>query len=386
MASLQNNKKRLMKKSKLLLVLSFILFALTGCKTSQTVVVKNETAQVSDDSLKQEIPLTFVSVDKNGNIDLSITATELFNSGYAYGDLIKLEYNGKVYEAPIVSKYSDVNPDEYLIRVYDDIVEFAINYNNCFDEIGASLNDACALSMSKKSGYAVEYKMRYLETSLDREDYLTDSQFANFREIDDGHIKENVLFRSASLTAFNARSPYATELAKKNGIVSIINLDDNDETLKRDLGFMPNDWYEALYNEGHVALIDLNTDYRSDGFKEKIAEAMRFISNNEGPYLIQGSTGITRTGFFCVILESLLNANQEQIEADYMKTYENLYGLKKGTTQYNYAKKIPYEMLASIADGVQLKNENLGKVANNYLLDIGLTDCEIVNIIKNLAL
>jgi len=32
--------------------------------------------------------------------------------------------------------------------------------------------------MKTKSGFLVEYEMRYLETSLDREDYLSDERFA----------------------------------------------------------------------------------------------------------------------------------------------------------------------------------------------------------------
>jgi protein-tyrosine phosphatase len=372
-------------KNKIFLALLIpILFI--GCKTvPQTTIIQNETEQVQDEIVYESINATFVSADKNGNLELDINSTEFFEKGYQFGDIVEIEYNGNTYAAPIVSHYDDVNTGSYLIRVFDNIVEFAISYENCKNEINASINDECTISMKTKSGFLVEYEMRYLETSLDRADYLSDESFANFRNIDFGSISSNILYRSSSPTAFTARASYSTALAKEAGIKTIINLDDNIDTLTRDLGFMPNDWYKDLYDNGSVLLVDMNADYNSPEYGDKVAQSMKFIAYNEGPYLVHCDAGRNRTGFVLVVLESLMGAKQEELERDYMQSYINFYGIKKGTYQYNYVKQNPYEMLASIAEGVPLNNDHFSEIANNYLLKIGLTEQEIASIKDNLT-
>jgi protein tyrosine/serine phosphatase len=372
-------------KNKILLSL-LIPFVFIGCKTTpQTVIVKNHIEQIQDNDKIESINTTFASTDKNGNIELSINASDFLLEGYKYGDIVDVEYNGKKYSAPIVSQYDDVDNGAFLVRVYDENVEFAISYENCSDEIGSVLNEECSISMNSEFGFQTEYEMRYLETSLDREDYLSDESFANFRNVDFGEIKKGILYRSCSPTVFNARSPYASILAQEVGIKNIVNLDDNSDTLIRDLGFMSNDWYKNLYDKGDIFLVDMNADYRSPEFGEKVAQSMRYLINNEGPYLIHGDDGRTRTGFVFVVIEALMGANQDEIEADYMQSYVNYYGIEKGTYQYNYAKQNPYEMLASIACGIQLQDEHFSAIANYYLLSIGLSEEEILSLKRNLS-
>jgi hypothetical protein len=357
-----------------------------GCKTTpQTVIVENQTVQVQDYNKIQTITTKFVSSDKKGNIELSINASDFLSKGYKYGDIVDVEYNGIKYSAPIVAQYNDVDNGAYLIRVYDGAVEFALSNKNCRDEIDARMGSECTISMQTEFGFLREYEMRYLETSLDREDYLTDESFTNFRQIGFGNIRDGILYRSCSPTAFNARSPYSTILGQEVGIKNIVNLDDNLSTLTRDLVFMPNNWYKDLYDEGKVLLVDMNADYRAPEFSEKVAQTMRFISSNDGPYLIHGDAGRTRAGFVFVVLESLMGARQEEIEEDYMQSYVNFYGIKKGTYQYNYAKQNPYEMLASIAGGLKLTEEHFPLIANNYLLSIGLFEEDISSLKANLT-
>lgn len=372
-------------KNKLLLTL-IIPFVFFGCKTTpQTVIVENQIEQVQEDDEIESISTVFSSVDKNGNIELALNADDFLLTGYKYGDIVDVEYDGIKYSAPIVSEYDDVDNGDYLIRVFDGNVEFAISYENCSHEIGAIIDDECIISMNKEFGFQTEYEMRYLETSLDREDYLTDESFANFRNIDFGTIKKGILYRSCSPTVFNARSSYASLLAQEVGIKNIVNLDDNIDILIRDLGFMPNNWYKDLYDKGNVLLVDMNADYSSPEFGEKVAQTMRYIINNDGPFLIHGDDGRTRTGFVFVVIESLMGANQGQIEDDYMQSYVNFYGIEKGSYHYNYAKQNPYEMLASIACGIKLNDAQFSEIANNYLLSIGLLQDEIVSLKENLA-
>lgn len=369
-----------------LILLLFLSLTFISCEsTSKTVISENYISEVIEKENIETIKTTFVSADKNGNIKLSINANDFLSKNYKFGDIVNVNYHGKKYEAPIVSQYDDVENGDFLVRVYDGEVELAISYENCINEIYANLNDDCTLSMQTEYGFLTEYEMRHLETSLDRDDYITDETFANFREVNSGNIADGLIYRSSSPTAFNTRSSYTSSLAIESGIATVINLDDNKATLIRDLGYKSNQWYKNLYDNGNVLLADMNADYSSNEFGTKVANAMRFIIENDGPYLIHCDDGKNRTGFIFVVLESLMGASQEEIEKSYMNSYSNLYGIKKGTYQYNFIKKNPYEMLASISKGIKLESENYHLIANNYLLSIGLSKEEISKIITILS-
>ena len=61
------------------------------------------------------------------------------------------------------------------------------------------------------------------------------------------------------------------------------------------------------------------------------------MSKNEGPYYIHCVEGKDRTGFVCAVIEGLANATYEEIVDDYMKTYDNYYGVNESS---NREKKI----------------------------------------------
>ena len=69
-----------------------------------------------------------------------------------------------------------------------------------------------------------------------------------------------------------------------------------------------------------------------------------------------------------------------------MKSFENLYGVKKGTQQYDeIAKSIPY-MFANLSGGKKVTDKNLQKLAEQYLIStIGLTQEQVDSIRKNLT-
>ncbi len=240
---------------------------------------------------------------------------------------------------------------------------------------------------SSESGYVIEVpqKSPILQTSLDRDDYLSDYSFANFREIKSGNIVNGKLYRSSSPISFTSRAIYATELAKLSNIKGIINLSDNDLSVTRSLTLLPNPWYKELYESENVITLDLSKNYKSTLFNDGMYEAFNFISTHEGPYLLQGSDGVERVGFMSIILESLMGASMEEIESDYMLSYENLYNVKKGSTQFCAVNDTPYQMLISISNGILIRDKYLPEIATNYLLNIGLTPEQIENIKKNLS-
>ena len=357
----------------ILLLLLTIAIVLSSCSTfdssNQSVVEKQVVSyQVLDSSI--------VAADKYGNLETDLSATSLMNAGYEYGDIVEIKVGGTSYLAPIVSTYSDVDVGNFLIRIKEDKVYFAINYGNCLKKTGASEGTMISISMSDKGAYLLEYETRHLTKSENRDDYASDEIFANFRTIKAGDIKRGIVYRSCNPALGDARASYAETLAQKYGIKTIINLADSEESLNENMGTIV--WYKQMFNQGHVILLDMDVDYTSEEFGAKLAKGLIFLAENDGPYLIHCNEGKDRAGFAAVLLESLMNASLDEIQKDYMLSYLNYYGVKEGSAQYNYIADTPYNMLKSISQGIEVNDSNLSIIAENYLMKIGLTKSQII--------
>lgn len=370
-----------MKKINKTILLVFVSFLLLfpSCTTTKTM---GGEAMEKTSVVYSEVTTSIVAADKYGNLETDLSATSLMAAGYEYGDMVNIKIGEDVYSAPIVSTYSDVDVGNFLLRIKDDNVYFAINYGNCLKKTGAVEGTQLTLSMAEKGAYLLEYKTRHLTKSEERSDYASDEVFANFRTINAGSIEPGIVYRSCNPALGDSRAPYAEELAKEAGIKTIINLADNEESLKENFDTIT--WYKDMYNEGNVILLDMDVDYSSEDFGKKLAKGFEFLGENEGPYLIHCNEGKDRAGFASVILEALMDSTLEEIKADYMLSYANYYGVEEGTMQYDYIADTPYNMLKTIAGEVEVTDENLSLIAANYMKKIGLSDEDIMAIKNNL--
>ncbi|MGD1821507.1 MAG: tyrosine-protein phosphatase [Pleomorphochaeta sp.] len=362
----------------LFLLVSFIL-VLSSCSTTQEM---KQMPMEKEAVVYNQIEASIVAADKYGNLETDLMATKLMEEGYEYGDMVNIMINGVTYQAPIVSTYSDVDVGNFLIRIKADKVYFAINYGNCLKKTGASEGTKIVVSMADKGSYLLEYKTRHLTKSEVREDYSSDEVFANFRTVKIGDIKSDMIFRSCNPALADARAPYAEALAKKNNIKTIVNLADSKDSLMENIDTIV--WYREMYENGKIILLDMDVDYTSDDFGQKLAKGFIFMSENEGPYLVHCNEGKDRAGFAAVVLEALMNATLEEIETDYMLSYANYYNVEKGTMQYDYIADTPYNMLKNIAGDIEVTNANLSMIAEKYLMKIGLTSKQIMNLKNNL--
>ncbi len=361
------------------LLLISLVFVLSSCSTTNARVQEGMKKEaLSYNEIQGEI----VKADKYGNLETDISATVLMEEGYEYGDMLNISLNGSNYTAPIVSTYSDVDVGSFLIRIKEDQVYFAINYGNCLKKTGASEGSKIVLTMDDKGAYLLEYETRHLTRSENRVDYMSDEIFANFRTISAGDIESGKVYRSCNPALGDARAPYAEDLAQEKNIKTIINLADSEESYLENVETI--DWYKDMYENNRVILLDMDVDYTSLEFGQKLAKGFIFMSENEAPYLIHCNEGKDRAGFAAVVLESLMNATLEEIQSDYMMSYANYYGVEKGTKQYDYIADTPYNMLVNIADGVDVSNENLSMIAEKYLLKIGLNSDQIMAIKNNI--
>lgn len=177
------------------------------------------------------------------------------------------------------------------------------------------------------------------------------------------------------------------------GVKTEIDLADSNEKIEKCIA---SEGYQAvycpeLYRNGKVIALSMKADVFTDESLAKIADGMRFIIDNEPPYLIHCNEGKDRCGFFVMLLESLAGADVQEVLDDYMLTFINYYGLKKGDAAYNMAfdmngKRIVY-LLANPEtmnhlngfnwSSIDITDVNMYDAAVKYLFSTGLSRDEV---------
>lgn len=354
--------------------------------------------------------ITVVDIQKYGNLVLSIPGSELLAQGFAYGDVVNVTINGQVYEMPICSNYSDVDQGSLICRVVikedlgEDYILLAINMGDLATTAGIATKEkieadpgyvwhynegvtepvTVSFAMKEQGGYYDQWVMHQLVRSENREDYpaLTDTEFANFRPIEMGDIAPGRLYRSSSpVNPEINRNKYADEAARAAGVKTFINLADNEETMRQYEGFA-----DSYYSGQSIIGLNLGVDFAAEDFKAGLAQGLRFLATQEGPYLVHCTEGKDRAGFVSAILECLMGGSQEEIVADYMVTYYNYYGVEPGTEQYDIVANSNIRKSLCTAFGLStLEGADLSACAEAYLQGLGLTVEEIGAIRTNLS-
>lgn len=334
-----------------------LIFAGQQLKLPIFVQIAEPVEAPAEDEKNEDIAVT--AIDKYGNLVLSVSGTELLSLGYTYGDMLTVNIGGKVYDMPVSTNYSDVeNGSPICIVVIDeaadkDYVVLAINMDNLaadaeiavktsIDEEpgyrwdyneGVDIPVSISIEMKEQGGYYAEYLLNQLARTNAREDYvgLTDRQFANFRAVETTGMGSGKLYRSSSpVNPELGRNTYSDKAAEAAGIKTVVNLADTAEGIAAYEG-----WADTYYSKCNVIGLNLGVDFKQADFQAGLAEGMRFMAENDGPYLIHCTEGKDRAGFVSALLECLMGASADEVVADYMVTYYNYYGVEEGTEQYD---------------------------------------------------
>lgn len=336
-----------------------------------------------------------------GSIDMDISIEDFNNLGFEYGDSVNvLISNG--YEAldiPYFDGYYGKTGDIALVSYpTHNNVHLAIVYGDrIWDIAKVNDNDTMSVRLNQKAKYKEVQELLKIKYSNDREEYVSDIAFANFRNVKMGSIKENMLYRGASpIDNLNLRAKYADKLIAENGIQFDVNLSDSLRSVHEHLNKedCESPYYDSLYQNNKVITLSMDMNYKSKKFGEKVVEALVAMSKNDGPYYIHCVEGKDRTGVFCAIIEGLAGATYEEIVADYMKTYDNYYGINEETDKLRYdAIKNQYidHMLRFYADygvngnkDIALKDLEWTNIMGRYLTDNGMTIEDLNNLYDKL--
>ena len=339
---------------------------------------------------KRRREYSIVDFEKYGHAVTSLSVADALKV-FSLGDSVNITFsNGyKLKDIPFYSGYY-TKKGEALLRAYpgDKFVAVCINYGNLKEKADLNLKDTFVISMNSKGKYLETESLNSLKYTNERKDYSSDEVFANFREVSSPSIKKGVLYRSASpINNKYSRASYASKLAQKHAIKSVLNLADTKDELtsyikKADFN---SPYYRRLYEDGRVVLASLPLEYNSQAFKVKLGSSLKKLLalDNISPILIHCTEGKDRAGFVIALLQSLSGCSYKEIVDEYMLSYKNYYNVRKEDDEKRYSlivKNNIDEMLKYIADVdkvSEITSKKLTEGAREYLEDCKLTKVEI---------
>ena len=386
-------KERIAQITAILLAASlFCACAADGENGVQQVVPETEAAGADAALLSTGV----VGVEEDaeyGNVLIELSVEQFNALGFRYGDSVDARFsNGYALEdVPYYTGYYTQAGDPLIVDFSgsDDLIA-AINYGTLWDAAGLSDRDTVEITLHQAGKYLAIQEAMNLTYSDDRDDYASDEVFANFRSVHAGRVKENTIYRSASpCDNQHNRAPYTDALARDAGVKTIIDLAVSEAEID---GFMSSDdfdspFFASLYKDGAVIPVNLQVDYTSDDYKTALIEALRQMSEREGPYLIHCLEGKDRTGFVCLLLEALTGAGYDELEKDYMISYDNYYGVDQQSEPEKYDTIVNNNLLpmlgflAGADKDANISSADFMSGAGNYLLSGGMT-AEEINALK----
>ena len=329
--------------------------------------------------------------------DLNLTTDDFTNMGYEFGDSFDITFpDGTIYkDVPYYNGYY-VKTGSPVIVSYpsNDYVLIANNNSDLWSLL--KLNDGEQVTIKLNT------KGKYLETQAalgkpylnDRLAYDSDEQFANFRSLKGGNLKDNFLYRGASpVDNCRNRASYVNNLLEQHNIKTIIDLADSNEDMEKYFASedFNSEYTKDLYENGKDIVLSMSSDYSSDKFKQSFANGLRFIMENQGPIYIHCLEGKDRTGFVCFVIEALMGATYEEMLNDYMTTYQNYFGItqKDEEEKYNAIANLYFVTFVEYLSGKEVneetKQEDFSEYAKAYLLSSGMSEDEINQLVSFLA-
>lgn len=385
---------------KYLLAVSFVLaLFLWACSNSLTS---------GDESGTLETTIMRYGPDlySRGELNAAVSA-DSFLSIFEYGDIVTVIVAKKdTFDALVGGVWNDVFSGEYVVVVEEgrSCISFGMSAGVTAVDLGFAkyskdksghlfepnedLNSSLKVEFIKKrnDGFPKTMIMRGLEAwGYEREMFpiLSEAEYANFRDVSTPGMGAYVLYRSSSpIDPSLGRNEVSDFLISKVGIATILNLTDTEERAREYEGYK-----DTYYSKQKIAFLDMFTAFASPLFKDGFVKGLRFMIENEGPYLVHCTLGKDRTGLVIAVLEALMGADIEDIKKDYGKSYTNFFVVMDGVQQ-----PLPEDDIAWFSDliaknirfvyeseGVALDEsfDNLTSATEKYLQRLGLSKSEI---------
>ena len=365
-----------------------LLLSITTCLVFTSLTACSKSPVLKDYSIHHD--------DEFGGAYIDISIADFNNLGFKFGDSVNLSFsNGVKYQD--IGYYSGyyVPAGQELVVGYPgyDYIKFCINYgNDVYADNNFDANTKVTITVNKPLKYKEIEETLSISYSDDKTQYDSDEEFANFREISVGNVKEKTLYRGASpIDNRRNRASTVDGLLELNEIKYDIDLADGRSTID---GFYAKEdfdspYFKSLDEDNKVLPLAMAAAYKTDDFSGKVKQMFLGILNNDGPYYIHCLEGKDRTGYVCMVIEALCGATYEDLIKDYFITYKNYYGIEEGSKKYDVIKELHIdEMIRYVFDfepKTNLLTANYRSEVNSYLLAIGLTQNEIDSVQNKLT-
>ena len=376
-----------MKKIIMLFLMVFSLVLLSSCK--KNLVLENET--ISHET-------------KFGGIYIHITIDDFNKIGFSYGDSLDISFsNGyELLDLPYYNGYYTNTGEELMVGYpgYPYIKVCINNGNDIFYIAELEETDTATIKLNKKEKYLdIQEALDIHYTDI--QNGMSDEKFGNYRVVNVGNLKKDILYRSASPVDNEHNRAAVVDRLINGKVNTIINLSDNDREILEHINASDfnSPYAKSLYERNSIIALSMNMNFKTINgeddstpglfvlfqeytFQQKLIMGLRFALENDGPYLIHCVEGKDRTGFVCMVFEALAGATYEEIVDDYMITYDNYYDINKKTNlvKYNIIKeKNIDEMLRTIIndDNVDIRTADYSYYIEQYLISKGMKEEEV---------
>lgn len=346
---------------------------------------------------KNTLTIGPLNIEKEIRFDglfIKITIDDFISKGFNYGDSLDLFFSNNqiLTDVPFYSAYY-IKYGEPVVVGYQGYpyIDFTFNFTGgVMKKLNLTQDDTVIITLNKKAKYQLIQTAFAQNHSNDRKDYISNESFCNYREITKSNKNESLIYRSSSPCDddYN-RAYYVSELCRKYNVNYIIDLsnDQNDLDKYYKNKETNNQYWKKLYEENKVIPTRLDANYRSKKCANTIINALRFIIDNSGPFMMHCAEGKDRTGFFAIIIKAIMGHTLDEIEQDYMLTYGEYYNITKQNNQEKYKaiKELYFDSMIEYLCNNKLintlSNNDIYTNVENYLLTNGMSEKEI-NLLK----
>ena len=337
----------------------------------------------------EPVHATVTDIDQFGDIAFDINQSDLDRIGLEYGDSVDFHFSGGQ-ELKAVPYYPDFfgRMGDPLLGVYLGIVKIGGIDCNLNEAVGAEPGDTVTITLDQKGRYKAEYEAYNINDATYRMEGQTDEAFLNAREMTAGNIRPGRLYRSASPfdQDFGRVELMASYLVEHN-IGGILDLSNSQEKLESFEG-LP-DHTAAMIDQGLVIACYLGVDYLDPDTMRSIGTGLVRLMDLERPWLIHCSLGRDRTGVICAVLEALCGASYDEIEQDFMLSFDQLHAIDMNpeSLQYRlYKTRIDDQFVSLFSIRPEdLPTADLCAAATDYLSRCGMTQDQINRLVALLT-
>lgn len=331
------------------------------------------------DSRVQELQTVVAGYDTFGQMVLDINREDMQKAGFTPGDCITATIDGTAFDMPYYTGYFTRN-GELVIVDYPNSTNTALTSTNVGvkDLFPGMVNKTIRLALKEKGRYLDVENTLGMQYSDNREDFRSDVEFANAREVTVTGMAGGVLYRSASpFDNAHNRAPYVSAYLQANGVKTALDLTDNADIIGKYANIPA--YSRQMIDAGNVVLCKIDANYRSETYNRTLASGLIEMMNHPAPYVVHCTEGKDRTGYVCALLEALAGATYDEIVDDYLVTYGNYFHItpEKDPRACQLLLELRLEdammFFCDISDAGKLRSIDLGKAMQQHLVRYGMS-------------